>query len=107
MKKEMSDTRGKRNRPVLAAAFGAAVVWGAGCGGGEADPDTGAIKVGAIFDLTGATADVGTPYGEGVRGFADWTNSQGGIEGRPIELIYQDYGYQVDRAEQLYTQFVS
>ena len=41
-----------------------------------------------------------------MRGFADWINARGGIEGRPIDLIYQDYGYQVDRAEQLYTQFV-
>ena len=32
---------------------------------------------------------------------------QGGIEGRPIELIYQDYAYQVARAEQLYSQFVA
>ena len=49
---------------------------------------------------------MGTDYGDGVRGFADWINARGGIEGRPIDLIYQDYGYQVDRAEQLYTQFV-
>jgi branched-chain amino acid transport system substrate-binding protein len=76
------------------------------CSGGAPTSDTGAIKVGAIFDLTGATADVGTDYGGGVRGFADWINSRGGIEGRPIDLIYQDYGYQVDRAEQLYSQFV-
>ena len=99
----MSDTGRRRNRLV---ALGVTVFLGAGCGGGDADPETGAIKVGAIFDLTGATADVGTDYGDGVRGFADWINSRGGIEGRPIDLIYQDYGYQVDRAEQLYTQFV-
>ena len=43
----------------------------------------------------------------GVRGFTDWINQQGGIEGRPVELIYQDYAYQVSRAEQLYSQFVS
>ena len=72
-------------------------------GSGEAE-DT--IKVGAIFDLTGPTADVGTDYADGMRGFVDWINMQGGIEGRPIELIYQDYAYQVSRAEQLYRQFV-
>ena len=42
-----------------------------------------------------------------MRGFVDWINLQGGIEGRPVELIYQDYAYQVDRAEQLYSQFVA
>ncbi len=80
----------------------------AACGGGadRADDPDAPIKVGAIFDLTGPTADVGTDYADGVRGFVDWTNRQGGIEGRPIELIYQDYAYQVDRAEQLYGQFV-
>ena len=78
------------------------------CGGdqGNAAP-TNAIKVGAIFDLTGPTADVGTDYADGMRGFVDWINRQGGIEGRPVELIYQDYAYQVDRAEQLYRQFVA
>ncbi len=78
-----------------------------GCGGdsGPADgPEP--IKVGAIFDLTGPTADVGTEYAEAIQGFADWTNARGGIGGRPIDLIYQDYAYQVDRAEQLYSQFV-
>ncbi len=65
------------------------------------------IKVGAIFDLTGATADVGTPYSEGVKGYVEWLNAQGGVEGHPIELISADYAYKVDQAEQLYTQFVS
>ena len=111
MKNELSDTTGLRNRPVAAAprvvALVATLFLCFGCGGGDAEPDDNSIKVGAIFDLTGPTADVGTDYGDGVRGFADWINSQGGIEGRPIDLIYQDYGYQVDRAEQLYSQFVS
>ncbi len=71
------------------------------------EPDgPGVIKVGAIFDLTGPTADVGTAYSAGIRGYFQWLEEQGGLEGRPISLIYQDYGYKVDRAEQLYTQFV-
>ncbi len=65
------------------------------------------IKVGAIFDLTGPTADVGTPYSEGLKGFVEWLNKQGGVEGHPIELISADYAYKTDQAEQLYTQFVS
>ena len=76
-----------------------------GCGGGDSsDPD--AIKIGAIFDLSGPTADVGTDYAEGIRGHVEWLNDQGGIAGRPIDLIYQDYAYDVSRAEQLYSQFV-
>ena len=76
---------------------------GGGGGGGGGEP----IKVGAIFDLTGATGDVGTPYSEGVKGYVEWLNANGGVEGRPIELISADYAYKVDVAEQLYTQYVS
>ena len=79
----------------------------AACGDGGDGAADNTIKVGAIFDLTGPTADVGTDYADGMRGYADWVNMQGGIEGRPIDLIYQDYAYQVDRAEQLYSQFVA
>ncbi|HSO13424.1 MAG TPA: ABC transporter substrate-binding protein [Anaerolineales bacterium] len=76
---------------------------GSGGGGDTATP----IKIGAIFDLTGATGDVGTPYSEGVKGYVEWLNAQGGVEGHPIELISADYAYKVDVAEQLYTQYVS
>ncbi|MDD2922446.1 MAG: ABC transporter substrate-binding protein [Anaerolineales bacterium] len=65
------------------------------------------IKVGAIFDLTGGTADVSTPYSEGVKGYVDWVNANGGVEGHPIDLTSADYAYKVDQAEQLYTQYVS
>jgi len=75
-----------------------------GCGGGEGVSD--AIKIGAIFDLTGPTADVGTDYAEGIRAYVEWLNARGGVDGRPVELVFQDYGYQVSRAEQLYSQFV-
>ncbi len=57
--------------------------------------------------MTGATADVSTPYSEGVKGYVDWTNANGGVDGHPIELISADYAYKVDQAEQLYTQYVS
>ena len=94
--------------PALLLAVAVIALTGA-CGGDEGGDGAAdnAIKVGAIFDLTGPTADVGTDYADGMRGYADWVNMQGGIEGRPIDLIYQDYAYQVDRAEQLYSQFVS
>ncbi len=81
----------------------------AACGGGNGgETDANApIKVGAIFDLTGPTGDVGTPYGEGIKGYVEWLNANGGVEGRQIELISADYAYKVDQAEQLYTQYVS
>ena len=78
----------------------------AACGGGGDSAADDAIRIGAIFDLTGPTADIGTHYAGGIRGFVEWTNQQGGIAGRPIDLSYQDYAYQVGRAEQLYSQYV-
>lgn len=71
------------------------------------DADGEPIKVGAIFDLSGATGDVGTPYAEGVLGYVEWRNANGGINGRPIDLLSQDYAYSVETAENLYTDFVS
>ena len=65
------------------------------------------IKVGAIFDLTGPTSDVGTPYSEGLTDFVNWYNGAGGVDGRPIELLSADYAYAVDQAEQLYSQYVN
>ena len=74
-------------------------------GGSEAD--SGPIKIGAIFDLTGPTSDVGALYSEGIRGYVDFVNANGGLQGRPLELISADYAYAVDQAEQLYSQYVN
>lgn len=74
-----------------------------GCGGGS-EPGT-TIKIGAVFDLTGPTSDVGTAYADGIRGYVDWLNENGGVAGKPVELLYQDYAYKVDQAEQLYSRF--
>lgn len=88
----------------LFAVFVLAAMVLAACGGGGGKADT--IKVGAIFDLTGPTSDVGTPYGNGVKGYVEWRNANGGIDGKQIELISADYAYKVDQAELLYTQYI-
>ncbi len=75
------------------------------CGGGGGGGAKAPIKIGAIFDLTGATADVSTPYSEGMKGFVEWKNANGGIDGHQIEMTSADYAYKVDQAEQLYTQY--
>lgn len=80
----------------------------AGGGAGTTSTEgTAPVKIGGIFDLTGATADVGVPYAEGVKAFVDWINSKGGVSGRKIELISNDYAYKVPNAEQLYSQYVT
>ncbi len=69
------------------------------------DPEP--IKVGAIFDLTGATADVGQLYAEGLVAYVEYVNANGGVEGRPLELLSQDYAYSVENAENLYIEYVN
>lgn len=93
-----------------------ALVAGVACGDDKKDEgsksDSGStskseIKIGAIFDLSGATADVGTPFSEGIRDFVEFKNANGGVDGHKLALTWQDYGYKVPQAEQLYQQYVS
>jgi len=74
---------------------------------GVVETDGEPVVIGNIADLSGPTGDVGTPYSEGVRGYVEWRNGQGGIEGRPIELLWEDYQYDVANAERLYTDYVA
>lgn len=95
----------QHRRLALLLAF---ALMGAACGGGgEGEGEGQAIRIGGIFDLTGATSDVGVPYSEGVRGYVDWLNGQGGIDGTQIELMWEDYAYDVARAEQVYSRLKS
>lgn len=77
----------------------------AGGGGDAADGDP--IRIGAIFDRTGATSDVGGPFGDGVLAYVDHVNANGGIDGRPLEMLNADYAYDVAQAEQLYSQYTA
>jgi branched-chain amino acid transport system substrate-binding protein len=65
------------------------------------------IKVGAIFDLSGPTADIGTPYADGIRDYVDFRNSSGGVDGHKLALSWQDFKYDPTLAGQLYGQYVS
>jgi branched-chain amino acid transport system substrate-binding protein len=76
-------------------------------GATPAAKDTGPVKIGAICDLTGATSDVGVPYCQGERDYVEHINGQGGVNGRQITLISDDYAYQVPRAEELYNRLVN
>lgn len=63
------------------------------------------IKIGGIFDLTGPTSDVGKDYYLGVKDAVRWINDQGGINGRKIELISNDYAYDIPKAKALYEKY--
>lgn len=61
------------------AVFGFTPAWGA-------DP----IKVGAFFDLSGPAATIGTPTKLVAEMVVKKINSEGGINGRPLELVIGD-----------------
>ena len=75
--------------------------------GGEAKkPASDDIAIGVLADLTGATADVGKPYNEGMLAYVDNLNASGGIKGRKINAMSEDYAYKVPNAEEKYKKYV-
>jgi branched-chain amino acid transport system substrate-binding protein len=60
------------------------------------------IPVGHLADYSGATSDVGTPYGQGVDDAIAYINAHGGIGGKKIDGETVDYSYQVPRAVSTY-----
>jgi branched-chain amino acid transport system substrate-binding protein len=97
----------RRHLAVLGTTLGIAT-FGAGCGGDD-DGASGdePIRIGGIFDLTGPTSDVGVAYADGIKDHVEQLNADGGIDGREIELISDDYAYEVPQAEQLYSRLNS
>lgn len=67
----------------------------------------GTIKIGGLFDLTGGTGDVGTPYAEGEQAYFDYISSKGNINGYTLELIGEDYAYKIPEATKLYQKYKS
>ncbi|MCA1825491.1 MAG: ABC transporter substrate-binding protein [Myxococcales bacterium] len=63
---------------------------------------TNEIRVGGLFDLTGVTSDVGKSFAQGVRDGVAWTNENGGINGKKIQLFDTDYGYKIPEAVSAY-----
>src|SRR5262249_61627720 len=86
----------------------------AACKGGSEEPKTpapapetakkpepaasGDITIGILADLTGGTADVGKPYNEGMLAYIDNLNASGGIKGKKINAMSEDYAYKVPNA---------
>ena len=56
------------------------------------------IKIGMTTALTGPAAALGTDMRAGVERFFEVVNKQGGINGRQLELIVHDDGYEPQRA---------
>ena len=65
------------------------------------------IVIGNLADITGGTGDVGKPYADGIKAYTDYINSAGGINGKKIKLLQQDYAYKIPEALALYKKFLS
>jgi len=52
--------------------------------------EKGVIKIGAIYTTSGIGADIGKALQEGTEVALEEINSQGGINGRKLEIIYED-----------------
>jgi len=90
---------------VLLAAPMLVLAGGAFAGGALADGPP--IPIGNLVDFSGATSDVGVPYGQGVADAVAWINTHGGVNGRPIASDQVDYSYKADRAIATYKKWTA
>jgi branched-chain amino acid transport system substrate-binding protein len=89
----------------IGAALTLALVLALSLAGGaysRSEQDT--IRIGAIFDRSGPTSDVGVPYSDGINAYITFVNSTGGVRGRKIQVVSQDTSYNVARSEAFYQQ---
>ena len=66
----------------------------------------GVIKIGNLVDLTGPTSDQGKDIAQGRIDAVQYFNERGGINGKKIELVSVEYGFQPPRAVAAYKRFV-
>src|SRR5262249_31143938 len=64
------------------------------------------VSVGHLADYSGATADVGVPFGQGAADAMAWVNQKGGVNNQKVNVDTVDYGYQVPRAVSQYKKWV-
>lgn len=86
------------------AAAAATTVAIAGCSGGGGGEE--GIQIPALYDLSGATSDVGRPTGIGSRDAITWINENDVLD-QPIVHDWVDYAYEVPEAQQQYDSFTS
>lgn len=80
-------------------------------GGGDKADDTApsgdvrTVVVRGLYDITGGTGDVGTPYAEGQAAYFKYLESKGGFEGIKIDHDGKDYAYNMTEAQRIYQEF--
>lgn len=67
-----------------------------------ADANARTVVIGGLYDITGGTGDVGTPYAEGEKAYYEYLASKGGVEGLNLVLTGKDYAYSIPEAQKIY-----
>jgi branched-chain amino acid transport system substrate-binding protein len=65
------------------------------------------IKIGFVWGVTGAVAEIVRPNSEAVKAYFDWANKNGGVKGRPLEMVEVDSQYKVPLAQEGYKKVTS
>lgn len=86
------------SRTVLAAALGTVLVAAAGCGGGGSSSNAPgvtktSVTIGSHQPLTGPAAPGYSEIAPAAKAMFSYINAQGGVNGRKINYIYKDDGY--------------
>jgi branched-chain amino acid transport system substrate-binding protein len=75
---------------------------------GASTPATGEpIKIGYVWGVTGAAADIVRPSSDATHAYFDDLNRHGGINGRPVQMVEIDSKYQVPLAQEGYKKVTS
>ncbi|GAA1854860.1 ABC transporter substrate-binding protein [Pseudonocardia ailaonensis] len=84
-------------RWLTTAAASSVLLVAAACGGGGASTATQTVKIGSVVPLTGAAAAVAGQYLAGTEAAINAANDAGGVNGRTIELVKVDDGFDISR----------
>jgi branched-chain amino acid transport system substrate-binding protein len=106
-----NERHGRRTFLKGAAGASLATTMLAGCtggGGGGSDGGDGSttVRVPGLYDISGATSDVGRPTAIGSRDAINWLNENNDA-GVTIDHSWNDYAYEVPQARQYYDQYTS
>ncbi|WP_028472349.1 ABC transporter substrate-binding protein [Nocardioides alkalitolerans] len=100
-------------RPLIAGLIALGLATSAACAAAPGDGSDGGLATGngvtddtitvlSLTDLSGPAASGGKPAQAGLEAYVEYLNSNGGIDGREIELITSDHQYNPQMAVQQY-----
>ena len=86
----------------VAAILGAACAPSASQSASSTQATAAPIKIGFVWGVTGAAAEIVRPASEAAHAYFDDLNRRGGIHGHPVEMVEIDSQYQVPLAQEGY-----